>query len=43
MKYSIVLLAICATAMAMPATTQGAADESLSPFIKDYLGQVDLV
>jgi uncharacterized damage-inducible protein DinB len=43
MKYSIVVLAICATAMTVPVIAQGAPEESLSPFIKDYLGQVDFV
>jgi uncharacterized damage-inducible protein DinB len=43
MKYSIGVLAICATAMTVPAIAQGTPEESLSPFIKDYLGQVDFV
>ena len=44
MKHSIVVLAIFGTALANSAFGQAAGpEEALSPFIKDYLGQVDFV
>jgi len=44
MKYrTIVFTVILATALAAPVLAQGAPEGAMSPFVKDYLGQVDFV